>query len=92
MLGDGSDVLGFDDDVSPDHDFGPRVQLVLPDGANSELLLVALARLPSTCDGYPVYYGSTTTSNGWSEKPAICTARGWDGRSRSCAWLLRSVP
>jgi len=29
MLGDGSDVLGHDDDVSTDHDFGPPVQLIL---------------------------------------------------------------
>lgn len=29
LLGPGSEVLGFDDDVSTDHDFGPRVQVFL---------------------------------------------------------------
>ena len=31
LLGPGSEVLGYDDDVSPDHDFGPRVQVFYPD-------------------------------------------------------------
>lgn len=35
QIGDGSDVLGFDDRVSPDHDFGPRVQIVLPEDIGS---------------------------------------------------------
>ena len=30
LLGNGSEVLGYDDEVSPDHDFGPRVQIFLP--------------------------------------------------------------
>jgi hypothetical protein len=32
LLGDGSEVLGYDDAVSTDHDFGPRVQIFRPDG------------------------------------------------------------
>jgi hypothetical protein len=31
LLGPGSEVLGYDDDVSPDHDFGARVQIFYPD-------------------------------------------------------------
>ena len=31
LLGGGSEVLGFDDDVSPDHDFGERVQIFVSD-------------------------------------------------------------
>ena len=31
LLGAGSEVLGYDDDVSTDHDFGPRVQIFLAD-------------------------------------------------------------
>ncbi|WP_433293261.1 DUF4037 domain-containing protein [Actinoplanes sp. CA-030573] len=31
LLGPGSEILGYDDEVSPDHDFGPRVQVFYPD-------------------------------------------------------------
>lgn len=36
LLGNGSEVLGYDDAVSPDHDFGPRVQIFYPDAAGGE--------------------------------------------------------
>ncbi|AGZ43198.1 DUF4037 domain-containing protein [Actinoplanes friuliensis] len=34
LLGAGSEVLGFDDEVSTDHDFDPRVQIFLPRGVD----------------------------------------------------------
>ncbi|WP_267245665.1 DUF4037 domain-containing protein [Streptomyces sp. PR69] len=54
LLGDGSEVLGFDDDVSTDHDFGPRLTLFLPQRADPDLVHEALAALPETFNGYPV--------------------------------------
>jgi hypothetical protein len=53
LLGDGSEVLGFDDVISTDHGFGPRVQVfVRGDGA---ALDAALDRaLPETFEQWPV--------------------------------------
>ncbi|MGI8721239.1 MAG: DUF4037 domain-containing protein [Geodermatophilaceae bacterium] len=74
MLGDGSDVLGYDDGISPDHDFGPSVQLVLPPEVDPEPLLAGLAQLPTRYEGCPVFFGSTSAANGWSQgQPAVTT-------------------
>lgn len=56
LLGDGSEVLGYDDATSTDHDFGPRVQIFLPDDADPEPVRRALHRLPERFGGLPVAY------------------------------------
>jgi Domain of unknown function (DUF4037) len=64
LLGDGSEVLGFDDQVSTDHDFGPRVQLFLPAGTNPAPVNAALLRLPERFAGFPVAYPDTDRHGG----------------------------
>lgn len=56
-LGTGSDVLGFDTEMSTDHDWGPSVALFLnaEDAGRSEKIKETLGRtLPHTFAGYPV--------------------------------------
>jgi len=58
LLGSGSEVLGFDDDTSTDHHWGPRVQLFLRDLAHADELHEALANeLPVEFAGYPTNFG-----------------------------------
>ena len=56
LLGDGSEVLGFDDDVSPDHDFGPRCQVFVRTGAQVAPVLARLDALPERFEGRPVRF------------------------------------
>jgi hypothetical protein len=53
LLGEGSEVLGFDDAVSTDHDFGPRLQVFLPPGATPP----SFDELPAAFEGRPVVFG-----------------------------------
>ena len=64
LLGAGSEVLGFDDQVSTDHDFGPRLQIFLPAGADHGPALAALTALPQEFHGYPVYFPSAFADPG----------------------------
>jgi Domain of unknown function (DUF4037) len=60
LIGPGSDVLGFDTARSTDHDWGPRLQILLAAGtpsADAERITgVLAARLPATFRGYPVRF------------------------------------
>ncbi|MFJ4503068.1 DUF4037 domain-containing protein [Streptomyces sp. NPDC088864] len=56
LLGDGSEVLGFDDAVSPDHDFGPRAQVFVTSAADAERAEAALTRLPPRFEDVPVAF------------------------------------
>ena len=67
-LGPGSDVLGFDDDRSRDHDFGCRLTVLVDDRHQALLgtLDAALdAGLPDEVDGWPTRFATS-----------------WDGRVR----------
>lgn len=58
VLGGGSDVLGFDTEMSADHDWGPRVMLFLrPAGFDRYVQLIralAMKHLPLTYRDYPL--------------------------------------
>ena len=63
LIGDGSEVLGFDDAISSDHDWGPRVLLFVSPGDfrdSAAAILAALdARLPERFDGWRVRFEDT---------------------------------
>jgi hypothetical protein len=64
LLGDGSEVLGYDDTVSTDHDYGPRVQVFLPAQADPAPVHAALADLPEWFEDYPVVFPDTDRHGG----------------------------
>ncbi len=60
LAGEGSECLGFDDETSRDHDWGPAFCLWLPEKLLREEFLQieqAIALLPSTFKGYPTRMG-----------------------------------
>jgi hypothetical protein len=59
LLGSGSEVLGFDDEISTDHHWGPRVQLFVRDLAPADEIDVLLANeLPVSFGGFPTNFAS----------------------------------
>jgi Domain of unknown function (DUF4037) len=60
LMGPGSEVLGFDDARSSDHDFGPRVQVLLADEVDPDLVTALCDELdrllPDTFGGRPVRF------------------------------------
>jgi hypothetical protein len=68
LLGPGSEVAGFDSQRSIDHDWGPRLQIFLPDSdadRHATALTAMLAsRLPGAFRGYPVAFPITSEPGG----------------------------
>jgi len=60
LIGSGSEVLGFDDEMSADHHWGPRVMLFVnerDEDANRKIIDTAMReQLPSTFRGYPTNF------------------------------------
>ncbi|MBB2893750.1 DUF4037 domain-containing protein [Flexivirga oryzae] len=79
-LGTGSDVLGFDDAVSQDHDFGLRLTLLTPHDRINEVVESLDAELPADYRDWP-----TRFSTSWARdaRPQIEVTSASDfGRSR----------
>ncbi|MBS1957055.1 MAG: DUF4037 domain-containing protein [Cyanobacteria bacterium SZAS-4] len=64
LIGDGSEVLGFDSEMSQDHDWGPRVMLFLSDSDHAkfgkQVALMLQKHLPKTFGGFSTQF---TTPN-----------------------------
>jgi hypothetical protein len=62
LIGDGSEVLGFDTEMSTDHDWGPRIMLFLTEADytlyKSHLEELLRQKLPATFHGYHTYFAS----------------------------------
>jgi len=73
LIGPGSDVLGFDTPISRDHDWGPRLQLFLPERELREraglLDRVLASELPSEYRGFPTSFTAADASGRRHPKP-----------------------
>jgi hypothetical protein len=60
LIGHGSEVLGFDDERSRDHQWGPRVQLFMRDLHDADEIARTMANmLPQSVAGFPTNFGPT---------------------------------
>jgi hypothetical protein len=59
LLGSGSEVLGFDDDVSRDHDWGPRLDLFVAAEVAAQVGAHLDSVLPESFGGHPVRFATT---------------------------------
>lgn len=78
-LGGGSDVLGFDDPTSCDHDWGPRVDLFLSgedyEKVGQEVYDVLANTLPFTFKGYSTHFENDYLMGDNDQYPIIHRAR-----------------
>ena len=70
LIGSGSEVLGFDDATSSDHDWGPRVVILLdPEDASrrASLRFELAANLPGTFRGYSTHFSAPDMDDGGTQ-------------------------
>ena len=87
LIGPGSEVLGYDDATSRDHDWAPRALLFLLDDADAGAILAALDDgLPETFAGHRVRIGPSDpgagdrrSRPGEQHRVAVTTLAGWLG-------------
>lgn len=68
LIGFGSDVLGFDDEMSTDHMWGPRFQLFLPvdefETTSAQIAKAFSSRFPYQYHGFSVHFGPPDVEDG----------------------------
>jgi hypothetical protein len=78
-LGGGSDVLGFDDHRSPDHDWGPQVDLFLSPGEfeamGDDIYKVLSKKLPFTFKGFSTHFVDDYLMGNINTYPIVHRAR-----------------
>ncbi len=70
LIGRGSEVLGFDDQISTDHDWGPRLLLFVETVALPEaehLRRILAQELPKTFRGYPTHFTPPDPTDGGTQ-------------------------
>jgi hypothetical protein len=79
LLGNGSEVLGFDTELSTDHDWSPRVVLFLRDEDHvryaTQLVQSLESHLPESFSGYPTRIELTSTPNSAQQRSTVHTLR-----------------
>ncbi|HEV2067685.1 MAG TPA: DUF4037 domain-containing protein [Thermomicrobiales bacterium] len=77
LIGSGSDVLGFDTERSTDHDWGPRVFILIddtiPHSTHEAISGVMALHLPATIAGYSTRYAESPLEAGTKVLPEIAT-------------------
>lgn len=76
LLGEGSEVLGFDTERSTDHEWGPRAQVFVPAGRVEAVRARIAAGLPAEFRGHPTAWFSLA-SGGVDHHVEVTTAGEW---------------
>lgn len=91
LVGEGSEVLGYDDHRSTDHSWGPRLHLFVDESAIEDVTLRIEQRLPETYRSAPVRFYS------WQDQRlrhhvAITTVASWLASELRTSWPITAAP